>query len=276
MGQRRPARRPDRPRRTRRRAGPRHASPAPRPVGLCASRRRPQHTGRGPRQRPPPLRPVQRPVLRVPRPHPHLLLSGVHRLPRPLRVPGIRPAPQDRPAPGPRLRRRGHPTAGDRHRLGRARPAGSRPRRPGHHLDPLRRTSRTGPRADRGGRTRRPGGRPAARLPRHRGPLRRRDQRRDDRSGGRRVLALLLRGATPISHPRRPDCPAGHHHGASADAEHGLHPHLHQQVHLPRRPDPVPRGHRRTLRGRRPPHDRRPRLRRALRRDPAPVSYTHL
>ncbi len=66
---------------------------------------------------------------------------------RPLRVPDGRPAPQDRPAPGPRPGRRGHTAPGDRHRLGRTRPAGRGPGRAGHHPHPLLRAGRPRTRA---------------------------------------------------------------------------------------------------------------------------------
>ena len=149
-------------------------SPAP---AAPARRRRPAHSAaarehhRGVTgQHPGALRPEQRSVRRLPRPHPELLVGLVRRGRTHRHRDGSRssPAPQDRRCP--RLRRRGggRPGAGDRNRLGDARHPGRAARRAGNQRDHLPRATGAGEPAGRGGRSHRPGGPAPAGLPRSR------------------------------------------------------------------------------------------------------------
>src|SRR5690242_4036713 len=74
----------------------------------------------------------------------------------------------------------------------------------------------------------------------------------------RAVLARLLHHDRPAARPRRPCRAAGDHHAAPPHARHPGRPHLDPQVHLSRRPDPVPAGdHRRAAHPNRPAGHRR-------------------
>ena len=161
------------------------------------------------------------------------------------------PAPQDRPAARRRRGRRGHPRARDRHRLGRARDPGGRPRCDGPHRSRCPPSSRSWPAS--GSPT--PGCADRVqvdllRLPRGRGAVRRRRVGRDDRGGRLRVLADLLPHPRPGPRTRWPGRPPGDHDAARPDARHPRHLHLDQQVHLPRRVPALRRGDRRGLRAR--------------------------
>ena len=83
------------------------------------------------RQHRAPLRPLQRPLRRVPRPVDDVLV-GVVRRPD-TRVAADRAGTQDGRHPRPGRRPRGHPDARDRQRLGRARRPRRAARRPRHH-----------------------------------------------------------------------------------------------------------------------------------------------
>ena len=181
-----------------------------------------------------------------------------------------RAAGQDRPAAGQGRRRTGHPGAGDRHRLGRARP----PRRPArrHRLlrHPLQRAAGAGPQARRRGRLRRRRHDRAQGLPRGGRRVRRRRLRRDDRGRGLRVLGHLLPDDRTGPGPRREGGHPGHHHRPRPAAGHPLQLHLGAQVHLPRRRHPLRAGHRGHHReADRAARPRTPRHGRALRPDPA-------
>ena len=180
VGRRGPGRLPHRARRRPPDADPGVAAEGPRTGGGPPAAHPAQHRDQQPRQHRPPLRPVQRALRHLPRPDPELLLGalrhpgeGVRRAPG--RDPARRrggdraarggPGPQDRPAARPDRRRRRHPAARDRHRLGRAGHPGRPPRSAGPHRHALHRAARAGPPAGRRGRRRRPGAGGPAGLP---------------------------------------------------------------------------------------------------------------
>ncbi len=127
---------------------------------------------------------------------------------------GLRgPGPVARRCPAPQVR--GHrragragrrrPRPGDREWLGWLRALrGRRARLPGDDHHDLAGAARPGDRADPRGGPRRSGFRRAARLPGHRGHVRRHRLDRDVRSGRRRVLPRLLRGLRPRAQAGRP------------------------------------------------------------------------
>ena len=219
------------------------------------------------------LRPVQRPVRRVPRRDHDVLECAVRHASGNTATPRRRAAPQDRPPARRRPRRPGQPGARDRHRLGRT----VHPRRRAGRAGPLGhavgRAAAPGPTAGGGGRVVRPGRDRAVRLPRRRRPLRRRAVGRDDRGGGIPVLADLLSDARPAGGAGRPRRDPGHHHAARPDAGHPQHLHLDPEVHLPRRPAAVDRGDHRDHRASHPvAHGRHVLAATALRRDAAAVA----
>ena len=123
-------------------------------------------------------------------------------------------------------RRRGHPAAGDRHRLGRAR----HPRRPPRRAGPLGHAVLGAAGAWPGvgsppAGLRRPGERRALRLPRDPGPATYDAVRLggDDRGGRPRVLAGVLPDPGPGARARRPGRAAGDHDAARPDARHPPH-----------------------------------------------------
>ena len=229
----------------------------------CASPRRAELSSaeNSQRQHRPPLRPVERPLRALPRPHAELLLRALHRRasspPAPDRAASSRPGPQDRAAARPGRRQRGHPGARDRVRLGRAGHPRRPPRRDGPHHHALDRAEGPGRRADRRRRLLRPGRRRACRLPRRRGHLRRRGVGRDDRGGRLEFWPTYFETIDRVLAPGGRVGDPGHHDAPRPDAGHPQHLHLDQQVHLPRRLPALGAGDRRDHpRRHRAAHDR--------------------
>ncbi len=167
-------------------SGPRAlaSGPARRPAN------RPHGAQQRPRRRPPqhrrPLRPRQRALLAVPRPHDDVLLRVLRVARRLARGGPEREARARLPRAG---ARRPRPPAGDRHRLGRDGRVRRRALRlPRDHHDDLARAARVRHRARRGRGPRGPGDGAAAGLPRPGGHLREARVDRDDRGGGLAVL----------------------------------------------------------------------------------------
>ena len=169
--------------------------------------------------------------------------SAVFAVARP--VPGRRAA-QQVPAhggqrrPGPRPAR-----PRDRHGLGRVRAVrGRRAGLPGDHDHDLAGAVRPGPRARPGRGAGAPRGRPAARLPGHRGHVRRDRLDRDARSRRRRVLRDVLRGLRSGARPgRSAEPPVDHVPGRRVRAA-APRRELDPDVHLPGRPVPIAGRHR--------------------------------
>ena len=150
LGRRRPHRRHGGLRRPRRDAGARAAAEAARALPAAPAAEGTQHRAEHPLQHLPALRPLQRALRHVPGRDHDLLqraVPGIRRgaAGRRLGRTGRRAAGQDRPAAGQGRRRGGHPGAGNRHRLGRAGPAGRRRAAPPSTPSPSPASSRSWP-----------------------------------------------------------------------------------------------------------------------------------
>ena len=202
-----------------------------------------QHEASEPPEHRGPLRPRERVLPDVPRRDHDLLERGLRHA---RSVAGGCPAEQVPADGGGRRADARSARPGDRHGLGRLRAVCCRRAGlPGDVADDLARAVRPGPRTRPGRRARAPRRHPAARLPRHHRHLRRDRVDRDARSRRGRVLRTILRDLRRRARAGRTAEPAVDHLPGR-----GLRPpaprrELDPDLHLPGRPVPVARGHRR-------------------------------
>ena len=201
----------------------------------------PQHPDGQPAQHRGPLRPGQRLLPPVPRRDADVLERGL-RVRRP--VAGRCPAEQVPAARRQRAAACRPARPRDRHRVGRVRALrGGRAGLPGDDDHDLERAARAGPGTRPGRRPGAPRRRPAARLPRRRGDLRRDRLDRDARGRGRRVPRDVLRDMRSRAATGRSTEPPGDHVPGCRLRAPAPGRQLDPDVHLPRWAVSVARGH---------------------------------